>query len=64
MTTNVNPLWDDNLIQFARLLCEISANQALDLHVLAYEMELELADVIDLFDRANDVWETAKGNLS
>jgi hypothetical protein len=61
---NTNPLWDDNLTQFARLLCEINATQDdLDLPALAESMDLEIGDVVELFDRADDVWELAKGNL-
>lgn len=60
--TNTNPKWDDNLIQFARLLSEITAIQDnLDIDGLAVSMDLDRADVIDLFDRADDVWEQAKG---
>ena len=55
-----NPLWDDNLFQFPRLLCEINATQELDLPALAESMDLTLPDVIELFDRADDVWELAK----
>lgn len=56
-------LWDNNLIQFARLICEINATQdSLDLSALAESMDLNVAEVIDLFDRADDVWERAKGN--
>lgn len=61
--TRDNPVWDDNLVQFARLLCEINATQdSLDLEVLAESMDLNIADVIELFDRADDVFERAKGN--
>ena len=55
-----NPLWDDNLFQFPRLLCEINATQELDLPALAESMDLTLPDVIELFDRADDAWELAK----
>jgi hypothetical protein len=61
---NTNPLWDDNLIQFSRLLCEINTTQdTLNLEAIAEAMDLNIADVIDLFDRADYVWERAKGNL-
>lgn len=59
---NTNPLWDDNAIQFPRLLCEIMATQDLNLDVLAESMDLNVADVTDLFDRADDAWERAKAN--
>lgn len=57
-----NPLWDDNTIQFARLLCEIMATQNVDYEALCESMDLTDADINDLFDRADDVWERAKGN--
>lgn len=54
-------LWHDNLIQFARLLCEIRATQdTLDDLVLAASMDLELSDIDELFERAHEVWELAK----
>ena len=53
--------WNDNTIQFARLLCELVANNAtLNLEDVAEGMDLELAQVLSLFDRAVDVWEFAK----
>lgn len=56
-----NQLWNNNLIQFARLIAEISATQDhLDLPALAESMDLEVADVNTLFDRANEVWEASK----
>jgi hypothetical protein len=56
-----NPLWNDNLLQFARLLSEITATQDnLDYDALCESMDLELVDVAELFERAQDVWEAAK----
>ena len=64
MNTNTNPKWDDNLTQFARLLCEVVAIQDnLDIPGLAESMDLTQEDVLVLLDRANTVWETAKGNV-
>lgn len=57
-----NPLWEDDLIQFARLLCEINATQDMDLEILAESMDLGLGNINDLFDRADNAWERAKGN--
>ncbi len=55
------PIWEHNDVQFARLLCEISATQdELDLQALCESMDLELADVNELFDRAHHEWELAK----
>lgn len=56
--------WNDNLTQFARLLCELVANnESLSLEKVAEEMDLELKDVQELLDRAHKTWEAAKGNL-
>ncbi len=54
-------LWDDDAIQFPRLLSEIMATQEnLDIAELAISMDLDIADVHALFDRADDSWERAK----
>lgn len=59
--------WDDDLIQFARLLDEIVA--ALDesqiktlIKDLATSMDLNPDEVNSLFDRAEKAWERAKEN--
>lgn len=53
--------WNDDLTQFARLLCEIRATQEnLDVDDLCLEMDLDVARIEELFDRAHKVWETAK----
>jgi hypothetical protein len=53
--------WEDNGVQFSRLLAEISATQdTLDLEALAESMDLEVAQVNELFDRAQVRWEEAK----
>jgi hypothetical protein len=54
-------VWDRNEVQFPRLLCELAATQVdLDLEAVAESMDLELADVDDLFDRAHHEWELVK----
>lgn len=56
--------WENDFIQFARLLNEIRATQEdFDEEALCDEMDLEPSDIDELFDRAMIVWETAKGNL-
>ncbi len=51
----------DNLIQFARLLCEIAATQEnFDPEPLVEGMDIDPAELNDLFDRAHEVWETYK----
>ena len=55
--------WDNNEIQFARLLCEIRANiQGSDKEwqELYASMDLSANDVTVLFDRALVVWEKSK----
>lgn len=49
--------WDNDQIQFMRLLAEIVATQEnLDMDALAAEMDLEVEDVVALFDRAQETW--------
>jgi hypothetical protein len=57
------PSWEDNTIQFPRLLCEINATQELDWIALSGSMDCTLDDVIELFDRANVHWEMVKKSL-
>jgi hypothetical protein len=54
-------MWNNDLIQFARLICEINATQErLDLDRLCSEMDLQRDELFELFDRAHNVWETYK----
>lgn len=56
-------MWENNLVQFSRLLCELVAtNETLQLEDVAEAMDLQLEDVNELFDRAHDVWEDVKEN--
>lgn len=58
---NKNPLWDRNDIQFPRLLSEICACQDnLLLSTLADSMDLDIKDVVEILDRAQQEWETIK----
>ena len=60
-----NPLWLNNEIQFARLLCELRAtHETLDFDVLAAAMDLQPVEVESLFDRADDAWELAKSKMT
>ena len=70
-------LWDDNSIQFPRLLSELWAVGALEcqLHTenplrpatilteVANEMDLDESDVMDLFERAGAAWNSHKQEL-
>ncbi len=56
-----NPIWNDNSIQFPRLLSEICACQDdLDISGLADSMDLEVEDIIELLDRSQSEWEKIK----
>lgn len=60
LVTPVDP-WNNNQIQFTRLLVEIAATQeGLDLTVLAESMSLSRTEVKELFDRAQKEWEAQK----
>lgn len=53
-------IWNDNEIQFPRLLAEINATQELDLDILAESMDLSVDEVKELFERANNKFEDIK----
>jgi hypothetical protein len=58
-----NPKWEDNSIQFPRLLSEICATVDFtkeQMDELCESMDLEISDIDELFDRANDEWERIK----
>lgn len=55
--------WDNDLVQFARLIVEINANVAIlpeDGLALLDSMDFDLEDLTELMDRADAVWEKAK----
>ena len=55
------PLWENNELQFARLLCEISATQEnLDTSALLESMDITMEELQELLDRAEDVFEQSK----
>jgi hypothetical protein len=56
-------LWEDNSIQFPRLISEIVATQDLDLDALAESMDLEVEQIKELMNRAQEEFETIKNNL-
>ncbi len=56
--------WARDDIQFPRLLAEISATQDnLNLRAIADAMDLSIAEVNSLFDRADKAWESVKEAL-
>ena len=57
-------MWNNDLVQFARLLCEIVATQdSLDSAELCKSMDLEHDELNELFDRAHEAWEDFKINI-
>lgn len=59
-------LWENDLIQFARLLDELQAIGGLPggvLATVAVEMDLDVTDVHELLDRAQRVWDAAKARV-
>lgn len=61
---NQNQIWHNNATQFSRLLCELNATQSLDLAALCESMDLNINDINELFDRATETWESAKGTIA
>lgn len=56
--------WDNNEVQFARLICELVANcDNLGAELVAESMDLSHKELISLYDRAEIVWERAKKSL-
>ena len=55
--------WDDNSIQFPRLLAEIYATQDLKMAALCESMDLEVGDIVEIFERALIDWERIKDEL-
>ena len=56
-------LWNDDKIQFARLLYEIELTQDLDYEALEQEMDLDSEELGELFERARECIEEVKRNL-
>jgi hypothetical protein len=56
-------LWNEDNIQFPRLLAEIVATQDIDVNALAESMDLDTDEVWALFSRAEKKFEIIKENL-
>ena len=56
-------LWNDDRIQFARLIYEIELTQSLDFKALEQEMDLDSEELDGLFERARECIEEVKRNL-
>lgn len=63
-TDQNNDMWNNDLIQFARLLSEINATQPdLDMAALAEVMDLDATTIGEIFDRANTLFTKAKSYI-
>ena len=51
-----NRNWNDNELQFARLIHEIDATQLVDWGEIAEQMDLYQSEVRELVERANEVF--------
>lgn len=56
--------WNNDAIQFPRLLAEIMATQEIDMNALAESMDLSVDEVNELFDRADQAWEDIKAGMN
>lgn len=57
--------WKNNAIQFPRVIAEILATQpTLDFFALAHEMDLEMEDLNELLDRAQNEWDRIKALMA
>ena len=56
-------LWNDDRVQFARLIYEMELTQNLDYEVLKQEMDLDTEELDELFERARECIEEAKRNI-
>lgn len=55
------PLWEDDRVQFARLLAEINATHSeIDFAALEESMDVQRDDIDELFERAEAVFEASK----
>jgi hypothetical protein len=54
--------WNNDFVQFARLLCEINATQEITIGDLCESMDLDVEHIEELFDRAHVVFENNKRN--
>lgn len=56
----MNENWNNNAIQFPRLLSEIYANCTIDLDTLCESMDLTPAEIMEIFERADNEWQAIK----
>ena len=58
-----NKNWNDNELQFARLIHEIDATQVVDWDEIAEQMDLYESEVRELVERANDLFAGINNNV-
>ena len=62
-----NPKWDDNGIQFPRLIAELEANGTFEdkklMEFLRESMDLSDDDILEIVERAVNEFDRIKGNL-
>ena len=58
-----NRNWNDNELQFARLIHEIDAIQVVDWDEIAEQMDLYESEVRELVERANDLFAGINNNV-
>lgn len=59
-------LWDNNRVQFARLLSEIYANIEFTDEMFSYledSMDLSRDEILSLFERADEEWQRQKESV-
>jgi len=62
-TRTLNEAWEDDHVQFPRLIEEIIANQELNWSEIRKSMDLTDAQLHELLDRAHDAWERIKEQI-
>lgn len=60
---NENPLWNDNLVQFARLICALNETHPIYDSILQESMGVSFDELEELFKRAREVLEIVKSNV-
>lgn len=66
-TSASRTLWERDDLQFPRLLAELMANVEFDddmLRPVAESMDLQLDEVLELFNRAQEAWERIKSQVT
>jgi hypothetical protein len=66
-TSPLKNMWNNNLVQFARVIEEAMAAGAFTLEVIedmAKSMDLNQSDIEELFERAHKVWQIHTGRCS